>query len=231
MISDENAKAVQELAKLGQKSIDAGSDAGKWLTKTFGQAVEHVSEALADKAAGYRVRNRANVVAKTQAHLQKLGITDFKAIDFRSGIPLLEGISNEPEESIQDLWSAYLANALDASQPSVIINRLIIGIIKNLEPSDLPVILRLAKEDLERPVHDPIRLDHDDFLFGEPYLSNIFARLTALGLFSFENSGSVGFAPDPEWEVACQLEVSTALGNFKAMPLLMLFTQAIRRPD
>jgi hypothetical protein len=230
MISDEEAKAAQEVAKLGQKGVEAASDAGGWLAKTFGKAFDHMSEAFADKAAAYRVRNRATVVAKTRAHLEKLGVTDFKAIDFRSGIPLLESISDEPEDSVQDLWAAYLANALDSSQQSVVINRLIINVIKNLDPTDLPVIRRLAAEDLSVPVHDPIRLDHDHFSVEEPDLSNTFARLTALGLFSFENSGSVGYAPDPGWKVACQMEVNTELGEFRATPLLMLFNRSIQQP-
>lgn len=230
MISDEEARAAQELAKLGQKSFDAATDAGGWLTKTFGKAIDHVSEAFADKAAAYRIRNRAKVFAKTRAYLEKLGVTDLRTIDFRNGIPLLESISDEPEESVQDLWAAYIANALDSSQQSIAINRLIINVIKNLEPNDLPVIRRLAAEDLSTPIHDPISLDHDDFSVGEPDLSSIFARLTALGLFSFENSGSVGWAPDPEWKVACQMEVNTELGEFRATPLLMLFNQSIQTP-
>lgn len=230
MISDEEAKAAQELAKLGQKGVEAATDAGGWLTKTFGKAFDHISEAFADKAAAYRIRNRAKVVAKTQVYLKKLGVTDLKTIDLRSGIPLLESISDEPEEPIQDLWAAYIANALDSSQKSVAINRLIINVIKNLEPNDLPVIRRLAAENLSTPVRDPIHLDHDDFSVEEPDLSNVLARLMALGLLSFENSGSVGWAPPQGWQVACQMVINTELGEFRATPLLMLFNRAIQAP-
>jgi putative heme iron utilization protein len=47
VISDEQAKATQEIAKLGQRGIDAASEAGGFFVKTFGTAIQHISEALA----------------------------------------------------------------------------------------------------------------------------------------------------------------------------------------
>jgi hypothetical protein len=58
MTGDERAKAAQEIAKLGQKGVDAASEAGGFLARTFGEAIEHMSQALADKAAAYRIVNR-----------------------------------------------------------------------------------------------------------------------------------------------------------------------------
>jgi hypothetical protein len=130
MISDEQAKAAQEIAKLGQKSVDAASEAGGFFARTFGDAIEHVSQALTDKAAGYRIVNRARVVAKIQARLEALGVDSFKPISFRNGVPLLEGISDESDETLQDVWAAYFANAPDPKNPSVTANRQLIDIIR-----------------------------------------------------------------------------------------------------
>jgi hypothetical protein len=46
MIGDEQAKAAREIAKFGQKGIDAASEAGGFFAKTFGNAIGHISEAL-----------------------------------------------------------------------------------------------------------------------------------------------------------------------------------------
>jgi hypothetical protein len=67
---------------------------------------------LPDKAAAYRIMNRARVAIKTQKYLEEIGVTQVKAIDFRNGVPLLEAISDESCETLQEVWAAYFANAL-----------------------------------------------------------------------------------------------------------------------
>jgi hypothetical protein len=228
-MSDEYAKAAQELAKLGQKSLDIASEAGGFFARTFGKAIEHIGAAVADKAAAYRVMNRAMVVAKTRKKLEKLGVTNMKAIDFRNGVPLLEGISDETDESLQEVWAAYLANALNPHNLSVTANRQIIGIIRQLEPSDLHVLTGISSAELNHERKDVLIKQATDFIGDEDALNQSLSRLTALGLFSFENGPDL-LAMGKDRVHPCRVVVETSLGVFKTMPLLMMLKKAIEEP-
>lgn len=131
--------------------------------------------------------NRAKIVAKTRARLKKLGVTNFKAIDFRNGVPLLEGISDESDETLQEVWAAYFANALNPENLGVTANRQLIDIIRKLEPDDLHILSGLSSEELNQARTDALVKKPEDFFGGESALNQSLARLTALGLFSFEN--------------------------------------------
>lgn len=226
MISDESAKAVQESAKLGQKGLDVASEAGGFFAKTFGQAIAHVAEAFADKAAAYRVRNRASVVAKTRTHLERLGVEDFKAIDFRNGIPLLEGISEEPEESLQEVWASYLANALNPNS-RVKANRQLIDIIRKLEPGDLPILSNIHLNALSAARSETLVIQWGTLGVDADAIHESLARLTALGLFSFQNGPDLLAISGPKAPEPCRITVETPLGEFHAQPLLMFLKLAI----
>lgn len=231
MISDEEAKAAQEIAKLGQRSLDVASEAGGFFRKTFGNAIDHIAEAMADKAAAYRVRNRASVVQKTRKHLERLGVHNMKAIDFRNGLPLIEGISDESDDKLQEIWAAYLANALDPENSQVAANRQLIDVIRKLEPDDLVVLRGIPLAELEEGRAEPITHFAQDFTLSEDALDQSLARLTALGLFAFRNGPdllAVGSAN--ERLQRCRLTVETRIGEFYAMPLLMFFQRAILSP-
>ena len=228
ILSDEEAKAAQEAAKLGQKGIEAASSAGTYLTGTFRGAIKFFAMAAEDSAAGHFIRNRAAVEVKTRKRLEELGIDrEFRPIGERNYVPLLEAISLEADESLQDVWAAYIANAMDPAKPEIGISRQLIEVVKRLEPEDLPVIRRLFVEDLAMPRHKEIRLPVEEFPMDDVALVTSLSRLSAVGLFSFENSGSVGWAPPAGWSKPCQLEVTTSIGDFRAQPLLLLLQRSI----
>ena len=229
ILSDEEAKAVQEASKLGQKTIRVVEKGCGYLAKTFGEAIEQFAGAMADSAQGYRQRNVASVEAKTNAHLARLGVEDhFKLIDQRNAVPLIEAIAIEPDENIQEIWARYVANCLDPKRPTITVNRPLITVIKNLEPGDLPVIRRLFAENLGEPIRDPIRLEAGDFSLSDDTLADCVSRLGACGLFTLENDGSAGFAASEGYRMPCQLEVVTSLGVFRAQALLRLFQVSVR---
>jgi hypothetical protein len=229
VISDEQAKAAQEIAKFGQKGTDAASEAGGFFAKTFGNAIEHFSQALADKAAAYRIVNRPKIALKTQERLEKLGVTNFKAIDFRNGVPLLEGISDESDETLQDVWAAYFANALNPENPAVTANRQLINIIRQLEPDDLNTLSGLSSQELNQSRSAALIKKAVDFLGEEEALNQSLSRLTALGLFSFEN-GPDRLVLEADQGRPCRVVIETPLGEFRAMPLLMVLKNAIEEP-
>lgn len=228
ILSDEEAKAAQEAAKLGQKGIEAASSAGTYLTGTFRGAIKFFAMAAEDSAAGLFIRNRAAVEVKTRKRLDELGVDrEFRPIGERNYVPLLEAISLEANESLQDVWAAYIANAMDPAKPEIGISRQLVEMIKRLEPEDLPVLRWLFYEDLRTPRKEAVRLTASEFPVTDEGLVTSLSRLAALGLFSFENSGSAGWAPPEDWRKPCQLEVVSSIGNFRAQPLLLILQQSI----
>lgn len=228
ILSDEEAKAAQEVAKLGQQGVKAASDAGAYVAGTFRGAIRYVAMAAEDKAAGFFIRNRAAVEVKTRARLEQLGVDrDFRPIGERNYVPLLEAVSVESDETLQDVWAAYLANAMDPAKPEVTINRQMIEIIKQLEPADLPVLARVSFEELAVHRRQALRLTREDFPLEEQELAVSLSRLAAFGLFAFDNSGSVGYAPPEEWRKPCQLEIAIAMGDFRAQPLLLQLQRSV----
>lgn len=229
MLSDEEAKAMQEAARLGQKGLELADNAGGYLAGTFQGAIKYLAMAAEDSAAGMFIRNRARVLHKTKAYLAELGVDkDFRPIAERNAVPLLEAISLESDESLQDVWAAYISNAMDPTKPAVTVNRQLIELIKRLEPADLPVLQRLSYEDLSQPRRKAIRLTAQDFSVSDDLLFASLTRLAALGLFAFENSGTVGWAESEDWRKPCQLEVVTSIGDFRAQPLLLVFQRSVQ---
>ncbi|MBZ5757966.1 DUF4393 domain-containing protein [Rhizobium sp. VS19-DR104.2] len=135
-------KATQELAKLGQKSLETADKAGGWLDNIFGSGFRHLGGAFEDSMAAYRVRNRVKVLQKTKKVIEESGMEGtIDQLDPRIAVPMLNAIADENDEVLQDVWAAYIANAVNPSKPKP--DRLLIEIIKQLEPSDWAILQKI----------------------------------------------------------------------------------------
>lgn len=229
MIGDEAFKAAGEIAKTTGKAIDAGEKGGGYLTKTFEDAIHALAEAAADSANGFKIRNRASVAAKTAKHLKALGLdSQFLKIEERAAIPLIEALSVESDDDLQELWAAYIANSADPNAP-VGVTAMITNVISKLEPEDKVVLDRLFELDLAELLQESLKLKAEDFKTSEQALNFSLARFVALGLFSCDNSGSVVFAARDGHKMPCNVEIDTSIGEFRALPLLLMFKQSIMR--
>lgn len=228
---DEQAKAVQETAKFGQKAIEATADASGFIVRIFGPAIEQYAGALADTAAAFRLVNRARIVEKTRAQLDKLGVKNIDTIQPRYFGPLFQAISDESDEEIQDVWATYIANALNPENLSVKANRQLIEIIRQFEPHDLRVLSAISYEELRQPRSDHLIKSIDNFASDDSMINESLARLTALGLFSFENSPEnkmTWLSGDAPGDICCRLAIKTPYGKYYTLPLLMILKNAIR---
>ena len=230
MLGDEGFKAATEVAKTTGKAIDAGEKGGRYLANIFREAIATYANAAADSAQGFRIRNRASVAIKTEKHLQALGLDEsFLTIEERAAIPLVAALSLESDSDLQELWAAYISNAVDPQNTSIGITALITHAISKLEPEDKTVLDRLFALDLEEMRQKAIILQASDFPVSPEGLNFSLARFVALGLFSCDNSGSVGFAASDGHRMPCNVEVYTSIGWFQALPLLLMFKQSVMR--
>lgn len=231
MIGDEGFKAATEIAKTTGKAIDAGEKGARYLAETFADAINAIAGAAADSAKGFRIRNRASVAIKTQNHLRALGLeTSFIGIEDRAAIPLIEALSVESDDDLQEMWASYIANAVDPRHKTIGITQIITDIISKLEPEDKSILDRLFDLDLSEARKDSIRLTPSDFKISDKSLNYSLTRFVALGLFSCDNSGSVGFSANEDHKMPCNVEIYTSVGWFRALPLLLMFKQSLMTP-
>jgi hypothetical protein len=227
---DEAFKAATEIAKTTGKAIDASEKASRYLADIFSEAINALAGAAADTAIGFRIRNRASVAIKTEKHLEALGLDrSFLKIEERAAVPLIEALSVESDDGLQDIWASYIANAADPRNSTIGVTAVITNAISKLEPEDKEVLDRLFEIDLAEPRQESIKLKPSDFNTTEEALNFSLARFVALGLFSCDNSGSVGFAADDSHKMPCNVEIYTSIGWFRALPLLLMFKQSIMR--
>ncbi|MBZ9870506.1 DUF4393 domain-containing protein [Mesorhizobium sp. BR1-1-9] len=228
MIGDEGFKAASEIAKTTGKAIDAGEKGAHYLAETFADAINALAGAAADSAKGFRIRNRASVAIKTQRHLHALGLdTSYLGIEDRAAVPLIAAVSVESDDGLQEMWASYIANAVDPRHKTIGITRIITDAISKLEPEDKGVLDRLFRLDLAELRNDSVRLSPADFQISDEALNYSLTRFVALGLFSCDNSGSVGFAASEGHNMPCNIEIYTSIGWFRALPLLLMFKQSL----
>lgn len=195
----DEAKAAEELAKLGQRSLETAEKAGGWVDKVFGEGFQQLGGTWADSMAGLRYRNRIRVLQKTQAAIAAAGLSGgVRSLSERIALPLLEAISDESDDGLQDVWAAYIRNAVNPSKPRA--DRILIDVIRRLEPADWPILEKLFQS-------DATRLKAEDFGLSENELSEVMDRLVALGLVDFDDKNSaylVISTPDQILTVECR---------------------------
>lgn len=147
-MSDEEAKAVQEIAKAAGKGADLLNSAGAGLKIIFGETLEHFGGAVADWAKYYRLKNLLAVADKAQALLLKRNINrDFVPLPLQFALPILDAVSLEVEDDVQHLWAGLIANAADPTQ-AFRIKKVYLEILRGLQGLDVKVIRSLANVEL-----------------------------------------------------------------------------------
>jgi hypothetical protein len=132
----EGAKAVQELAKTGRAVIEAGSELGRYVVKILGTVPEDaVGLAFGDALKVKRRENAEKVLREAFSRVEARGVEHPEEIDLKHIQPLLEAVSEESNEMLQDMWSNLLANAMDPNHPAQM-QRMLIDTLKQLEPVD-----------------------------------------------------------------------------------------------
>jgi hypothetical protein len=119
----ENAKAVGEVAKTTSNAIDAVREAGGWLNRIFGSAIEDaVALHWSDRVRARRIEaaifdwgRLAELVHKTATELKAKGIDTTRPVPPKIAIPLLENATMEDDDELHSKWAKLLANALNPS--------------------------------------------------------------------------------------------------------------------
>lgn len=149
-MSDEDAKAIQEVAKATGKTVELVRATGKFINQVFGDPIREVGGVAWDWARYYRFRNRVNIMDKVQAiYDDRRMVGKPLPIPPEFTLPVLEGISLEAEESIQEMWAGLIANACDPNT-RFRIRKVFLEILRGLEPLDARIMVCLSDSALDK---------------------------------------------------------------------------------
>jgi Abortive infection alpha len=138
-LSDDEAKAVTEVAKTGGKIIDAGIGIGSFIRGTLGTIPEDlIGIAGGDWLHQKRRRNLAKIEAETEKLLEGVALERISEPSVSVVVPLLEAAADEAREELQNLWAALLAKAMIDGGKRV--RRAFFEIVRRMEPTDAIVL-------------------------------------------------------------------------------------------
>jgi Abortive infection alpha len=135
IVSDEEAKAAQEVARIIPRTLDTVERAGTFLvTNTVATIVTNIVGMGADWSAEARKRNLGRLQEKTARILDGVAKERLSEPSLSVVKPLLEAAADEGREELQALWAALLANALIDGGKRV--RRDYFEAVRQMEPAD-----------------------------------------------------------------------------------------------
>jgi Abortive infection alpha len=135
---DEQAKAIQEVAKVAGKAIDAASGVGNFLDRVFGDLLTDSVGLVGDKVKARRVQNLIKLQHRVEANLQEKGIVDTRPVLQRIGTKLIDEAVDVESDYLRQRWANLLTNAMDPNFEANV-PRNFITILADMEPLDVKV--------------------------------------------------------------------------------------------
>jgi hypothetical protein len=111
--AEEIAKAVQSVAKFGERSLDLADKAGSFLARVLGEPAAEVSGIITDKLRFVRWRRLVQMSDEVNSILESRGVKETRAVAPKLALPIFEEGSLEENGNLQRLWNQLLANAMD----------------------------------------------------------------------------------------------------------------------
>jgi len=109
----EIAKAVESVAKLGEKSLDTAEKLGGFFSRVFHGSIQEVSGIITDKLRFVRWRRLVQMSDEVNTILERRGLKETRAVPPKLALPIMEDGSLEEDKTLQQLWNQLLANAMD----------------------------------------------------------------------------------------------------------------------
>jgi len=109
----EVAKAVQGVAKFGEKSLETSEKIGGFLSRVFNEPFQELSGIITDKLKYIRWKKLIKMSDDVDEILLERGITNTRPVTPKLALPIIQDSTLEEEEELSDLWTHLLANAMD----------------------------------------------------------------------------------------------------------------------
>ena len=155
-MSEEDAKAVQEVAKAASNAIDAAREAGGFISRFVAGPLEQGMAIFEDRLKYIRWERQVRLRLRAEELLRQLGLDGpTKAVPLKLAVPLIQAASLEEDDELQDRWAALLANAADAGC-SFDIQRSYISILEQLSPLEARILDTIFALPFEASQHDGV---------------------------------------------------------------------------
>jgi len=143
---EEEAKAVQEVAKATAKVLETSEKLGKFFRELIGDSLKELGGSFYDWAQYYREKNLLKIHDKKEEIYRKRKIEGkTNPLPPRYAIPIIQNASQEDDESLQNLWAALIANSTDPNS-SISPKKIYIEILSSLEPLDAKLLMFFQKQ-------------------------------------------------------------------------------------
>ena len=113
--TEEIAKAIQESAKFGVKSLETADKAAGFFAKVFKEPANEISGIITDRLRFIRLKNMLQMEREVNKILAEKKVEDTRAVPPKIALPILEESSLEDDPDLQCLWNHLLANAMNPS--------------------------------------------------------------------------------------------------------------------
>lgn len=150
---EESAKAVQELAKLGGKTLDTANAFGRLVKGP----IETVVGIIDDRLRFTRAERRLRMAAQLSERVREVsGDGPVRRIPLNFAVDVLEAGAFEDDDRLQDMWAQLLANATTATdeEPPRASH---VNILKDLTPLDARVMDAIYSIPFESARHQAIK--------------------------------------------------------------------------
>lgn len=134
----EIAKAEQAKYEAAQKFLELTENAGKFLGDLFGPSKEAVAGLMSDQCKYWRAMNINRLSLKVEKIKRERGMCEdaVKHLPFREAYQVIEAVSLEDDDSVQELWAELLASATDPNR-EVKVKKVYIDILKSISAAEV----------------------------------------------------------------------------------------------
>jgi len=143
MISDKEAKAVQETAKATVRVFDSMDGVGHFFDEVLGYPIREAGGFLGDWVK-FKRDNWRYTVEISQEILSQRDIDRIEPILTKYAIDIIQRASLEDNELIQKMWAGLIANSLDP-MVNVFPRKILISLLAELEPLDARFLTEASK--------------------------------------------------------------------------------------
>lgn len=177
LISDEEAKAVQEVAKATQQALPIANGFGRFVARVIGGPLEQGVGIVEDRLKYMRWERQVRLMQRSSELLDELGISDnVRPVPLNVAVPLLQAATLEENDELQDRWAKLLVNAMDPKS-RVEIRRFFVSVLEDFGPLEAVLLERIvsAPADAGSGVHvktaalpDAYLAESDSKVCGQP---------------------------------------------------------------
>jgi hypothetical protein len=137
---EEQAKAIQEIAKATGKAVDAATEVGRFIARFVAGSVQQGMGIVEDRLRYMRWERSIRLSRRAEEMLNSLGLeAPSRPVPMSLAIPIFEGASLEEDDALQDRWAALLVNAANASS-NIDVRRAYCDILEQLTPLDACIL-------------------------------------------------------------------------------------------